>query len=140
MRIRQLFCIVCASCASMPAMAQSINYSSADVPAGASVQLGYYGAAGEACSSEPPPIVDVVSPPTHGVLSIRTGLLTTNRLPSCPGLKLSVEVVSYSAQAGYVGPDAVTFRVKSKKGVESSWRYSIDVKQPPEVQPESNRL
>lgn len=140
MRLRPFFFAICAACASAPAIAQSMNHSSADVSAGASVQLGYYGAAGKACSSEPPPTIDVVTPPKHGDLSIRTGSLTTNRLASCPGLKLPVEIVFYNARTGYAGPDVVILKVRSAQGSESAWSYSIDVKQPSQVPPQFNRL
>lgn len=140
MRLASLFCAIGASFASLPAIAQSINYSRADVSAGASVRLAYYGAAAKACGSEPPPTINVMTPPKHGDLSIRTGSLTTNRLPSCPGLKLPVAIVFYSAHTGYAGPDTVIFDVKSAQGTESAWSYSIDVKPPQHAQPQFNRL
>lgn len=140
MRLCPFFLAIGACCASVSAIAQSMNYSSADVSAGASTRLGYYGAAAKACSPEPPPTIDVVTPPKHGELSIRTGSLTTNRLTSCPGLKLPVEIIFYSAHTGYTGPDTVVFKVKSAQGTESAWSYSIDVKQPPRSLPQFNRL
>ena len=140
MKLRPFLFAICIFCDSAPAIAQSMNHSNVDVSAGASVRLGYYGAAGKACSSEPPPKIDVVTPPKHGDISIRTGSLATNRLPSCPNLTLPVEIVFYSARPGYAGSDLVIFKVKSALGTESAWTYSIDVKQPSQIAPQFNRL
>jgi len=45
------------------------------------------------CIQEPLPTSDMISSPKHDVVTVCSGSLTTNRLPSCPKLKLPVLIV-----------------------------------------------
>lgn len=139
MRYRLVVASLCSISASA-AVAQSTNYSTAQTPAGGAVRLGYYGAAGKGCVPEPLPTIEVVSPPRHGVVTVRSGSLTTNKLPSCPKLKLPVQIVFYRAQSGYAGADRVVFGVKRSSGKVDIWSFSIDVKEASPLQSPSNNL
>jgi hypothetical protein len=60
----------------------------------------------------------------------RGGVLKTNKVAGCPGLKTPAEVVFYLAQAGYVGPDHVKYEVTSENGEVATNDVTIVVKAP----------
>jgi hypothetical protein len=43
---------------------------------------------------------DVLEAPKLGLLTVRKGVLTTDKVAGCPGLKIPAEVVFYRARAG----------------------------------------
>jgi hypothetical protein len=129
MRVSQFLVPAFVACACAPAAAQSTNYASVEIAAGASARIGYYGFAKKDCTPEPLPSIEVVSAPKHGVLTVRTGTLNAKNIANCPNLKLSAQVVFYRAQAGYVGPDQVVFGVKNAEGAINVYSFSINVKE-----------
>jgi hypothetical protein len=129
MRLSRFLAPACIIWAYAPAAAQSTNYASLEIAAGASARIGYYGFAKKDCTPEPLPSIEVVSAPKHGVLTVRTGTLNAKNIANCTNLKLPAQIVFYRAQAGYVGPDQVVFGVKNAEGAINVYSFSISVKE-----------
>jgi hypothetical protein len=126
---------------STAAIGQSTSYSSVDAAAGALVQIGYYASAKKDCAPNPLPTIDVATPPKHGVLTIRNGMVTTNKVANCPNLKLPAQVVFYQGQTGYAGPDQIVFAVTNPAGEVNIYSFSITVKEgPPAKTPQGSLL
>lgn len=114
-----------------PATAQSSHYTSVEAMSGKPLQLGYYASVRKDCAPAPLPSVRVVQAPKSGVLTIRTAVLTTDKLGGCPGLKVPARVLFYQARAGYAGADHVTYEVTTSPGNPRTFDVTITVKTPP---------
>ena len=77
-----------ASFIAAPALGQALNYTSVEAIAGKPVQLTYHADAHKStCTSAPMPTFRVIEPPKNGVLSVRKAVLSTDKVPGCPGLE-----------------------------------------------------
>lgn len=113
----KLFACAIAGLVTAPAFAQAVNYMSVEAIAGKPLQLSYHASAHKSdCAPAPLSTFDVLQPPKLGVLTVRKGTLTTNKLPGCPGLKIPAEVVFYRGREGSAGPDHVIYKVTSSGG------------------------
>jgi hypothetical protein len=120
------------------ALAQAINYTSVQAIAGKPVQLTYHADAHKAtCSPAPVPSFHVIEPPKDGVLTVRKAVLSTNKIPGCPGLKTPVLVVFYQAKEGYSGSDHVSYAVTNPAGQTQGYDVTITVMAAPGVAPAS---
>ena len=114
-----------------PALSQSINYKGADAIAGVATQLGYFATGKKDCSSAAPPSIRVITPPKHGLLTIRRGTMTTNKIPNCPNLQTPANVIFYTGTAGYAGPDEIVYEVTDAKGEVAIYNITVTVKEGP---------
>lgn len=111
--------------------APSMNYTSFDATPGVSVQVGYYGTAHKNCTPGSLPEIQVMEAPKSGVLSIRRGELTTNKIAGCPGLKTPAQVVFYQAREGAIGSDRIVYMVKNENGEIGAYEVTITIKPAP---------
>ena len=77
------------------------------------------------------PTVRVITPPKDGMLMVRRGDLTTDKVAGCPPVKTPAQAVFYQARAGYTGPDEVKYEVTSENGEVATYDVTINVKEPP---------
>jgi hypothetical protein len=112
-----------------PAFSQSANYKSTETVAGVASQLDYFATGKKDCSPAAPPTVRVITPPKHGLLTIRRGTVTTNKIQNCPNLQTPVNVIFYTGNAGYAGPDEVVYEVTDSKGEVSVYNIAVNVKE-----------
>ena len=76
------------------------------------MQLTYHADAHKStCTPAPIPTFRVIEPPKNGVLSVRKAVLSTDKVPGCPGLKTPALVVFYQGKEGYSGSDHVSYAV-----------------------------
>jgi hypothetical protein len=94
------------------------------------VQLGYYASANKDCSPAPLPAVRVTQAPRLGMLSVRRGMLTTDKVVGCPALKTPAEIAFYEARAGSSGTDHITYEVIDFSGEVGVYDMTIEVKEP----------
>ncbi len=113
---------------SATAFAQSTNYTSVEAVAGTAAQIGYYASAKKDCAPAPLPTIRVLTPPKHGILSIRRGTVTTNRVANCPSLQTPAQVVFYQGNADYQGADELAYEVTSSNGEVGVYNISVAVK------------
>ena len=111
-----------------PVAAQSVNYKNVDVTAGAITQLDYYATGKKDCTSAPPPTIKIVTAPKHGLLTLRRGMMTTNKIQSCPNLQTPANVIFYTGSAGYAGVDEIVYEVTDAKGEVALYNIRINVK------------
>ena len=117
--------------------APSTNYTSIEADPSKPLQLGYFAQAHKDCSPTKLPIVHVVEAPTLGTLTVRPSELKTDKVPSCPGLKLPAQVVSYQAGAKAIGSDHVMYSVTYPNGEIALYDVAIHLREAP---PKENRL
>jgi hypothetical protein len=103
-------------------------YRSADVVAGKAERLGVYGNVQKDCTSGPLPTVRVVTPPKHGELNVRSGILKVGRITRCPKLAPTAQGIFYKANPGYKGSDEVSYEVRSASGKVEAHTVRITVK------------
>jgi hypothetical protein len=133
---RALFiaCAAASVCATA-SLAQDINYASVNAAPGKSVQLSYHASAHKNnCAPAALPTVRVVEPPKSGVLTVRDGVLTTDKIEGCPELKIPARVVLYMANPGYAGPDHVKYEVTNEEGKVAAYDMTITVETAPPAQ------
>lgn len=111
------------------ALSQSINYKSAEVLSGVTSQLNFFATGKKDCTSAPPPSIKVITSPKHGLLTIRRGTMTTNKIPYCPSLKIQANVIFYTSNAGYTGPDEIVYEITDAKGEIALYNFTITVKE-----------
>jgi hypothetical protein len=114
-----------------PALTQSVNYKGAETVAGVASQLDYFATAKKDCSPTPPPSIKVITPPKHGLLTIRRGTVTTNKIPNCPNLQTPVNVIFYTGNAGYAGADEIVYEVTDAKGEIAIYNINVKVNEGP---------
>jgi hypothetical protein len=115
-----------------PALGQALNYTSVEAIAGKPVQLTYHADAHKStCTPAPIPTFRVVEPPKNGVLTVRKAVLSTDKIPGCPGLKTPALVVFYQAKEGYSGSDHVSYAVTNAEGQTQGYDVTITVKPVP---------
>ncbi len=92
------------------------------------------------CTPAALPTVRVIEAPHAGFLTVRQAELTTHKIPGCPTLKTPAQVVFYTANAGYAGPDHVKYEVTSEGGEVGVYDVTITVKaaEPGQAPPKGN--
>ena len=114
---------VCAS------LAQNANYASVDAIPDKPVQLSYHASAHKSnCSPGALPTVRVIEAPKSGMLAVREAMLTTDKIAGCPALKIPAQVVFYTGNTDYSGPDHVKYEVKDENGEVATYDMTITVK------------
>ena len=117
------------------ALAQTANYTSAEITTDKPVQLSYHASAHKNCTPAPLPTVRVIEAPKSGMLTVRRAVLTTDKVAGCPAVKVPAQVAFYRAHAGYVGPDHVKYEVTSENGEVATYDVTITIKAPPVTSP-----
>lgn len=64
------------------------------------LQLGYHASARKNCTPAPQPTIRVIEAPKSGTLTVRKGVISTDKVAGCPGLKIPAQVVFYLAHTG----------------------------------------
>jgi len=125
-----LFCVLASFSSALEA--KSTNYTKVEAIAGKPVQLTYHASAHKStCMPAPPPKINVIEAPKAGLLIVRKAVLTTEKISGCPHLRTLAQVVFYRARDGYVGPDHVSYEVKSADGNDELYDVTITVKAAP---------
>ena len=123
--------VVCAitSLTATAALAQAANYKSVQAVPDKPVELSYHASAHKnTCTPAALPTVRVIEAPQAGILTVRQAELTTNKFPGCPNLKTPAQVVFYTANVGFAGPDHVKYEVTSENGEIATYDVTITVK------------
>ena len=126
---RLLFACAIASLTATAALAQAANYKSVEAVPDKPLQLSYHASAHKStCTAAAAPTVRVIEAPQAGYLTVRQAELTTDKIPGCPTLKTAAQVVFYTANAGYAGPDHTKYEVTSENGEVATYDVTITVK------------
>jgi hypothetical protein len=109
----------------------SANFANVDASPGQPVQLNYHASPHINCLPPPLPTVRVITAPNVGVLAIRLGEVTTNKVVGCGPIKTPVQVVFYYPRVGYAGRDEVRYEVISSDGRVDTYQVTITVQELP---------
>ena len=123
--------VACGASGALAQAAPSVNYTSFEATSAKPVQIGYYGSAHKDCTPAPLPTIRVVEPPKSGTLTIRRGVLTTNNVAGCPGLRIPAQVAFYRARAGATGTDHIVYLVTNADGAAGAYDITIKIKEAP---------
>lgn len=124
-----------------PARAQNLgsdNYTAIEAMPGQPVQLGYYGSAQKDCSPGPLPTLHITQVPKAGTLTVRRGILTTDKVAGCPLLKTPAQIAFYEARAGSSGTDHLIYEVTDYNGEVGVYDVTIEIKAPVQPSPPPN--
>ena len=135
---RRFGCVPVLIALSSHVAAQTLNVKSVETTAGVTSQLVYYASGNKDCLSSPPPSIRVITAPKQGMLTIKRGALTTNKVPGCPGLQTPANVIFYTGNTGYTGDDEIVYEVKDSKGEVAIYDIKIVVK--PSDKPKGSTL
>jgi hypothetical protein len=117
------------------AKAQDSTHRSVKAISGQRVQLSVHFTLKRDCSASPPPELRVVTPPSNGTLSIRSGTVRAPQAGNCRNVEAQGRVVFYQSNMGYTGPDQVTVEVKKAEGPTESQSVLITVEKGPPAAP-----
>jgi hypothetical protein len=127
-----LFAFATACVYASATFAEDANYASVDAIPDRPVQLSYHASAHKSnCAPGAAPTVRVIEPPRSGMLAVREAVLTTDKIAGCPALKTPAQVVFYTANMDYAGPDHVKYEVKNENGEVATYDMTITVKAAP---------
>jgi len=131
-----LFAFATASVCVSASLAQDANYTSVEAIPDKPVQLSYHASAHRSnCSPGAVPTIRTIEAPKSGILTVRNAVLTTNKIAGCPELKIPAQVVFYTANTGYMGPDHVKYEVTDENGQVATYDITIAVKAAPVESP-----
>jgi hypothetical protein len=127
-----LFAFATACVCASTTFAEDANYASVDAIPDKPVQLSYHASAHKSnCAPGVAPTVRVIEAPKSGMLAVREAVLTTDKIAGCPALKTPAQVVFYTANTDYAGPDHVKYEVKDENGKVATYDMTITVKAAP---------
>jgi len=101
-------------------LAQSTNYASFEATSEKPVQLGYYASAHKNCTPGALPTIRVIEAPKSGILTVRKGVLSTNKVAGCPGLKTPAQIALLSGSCRLRRP-----RPRQLRGDRREWRRLV---------------
>ena len=129
---RERLTFVAVACASTLiatlALGQTANYSSIQAFAGTALRIGYHASANKNCTPAALPAVRMLQPPKFGTVTVRSAILTTNKIAGCPNLKTPAQTLFYQSRPNYNGPDHVAYEVKLPSGEVATYDITIEVK------------
>jgi hypothetical protein len=123
-----LFAFATASAGVCASLAQDTNYASVAATPDVPVRLSYHASAHKSnCSPGALPTVHVIEAPKSGMLIVRQAVLTTNKIEGCPDLKIPAQVVFYTPNTDYTGPDHVKYTVTDENSQVATYDMTINV-------------
>lgn len=129
-RANYLVAIFVVAIAAIASAEASTNYTSIEATSAKPVRISYHASAHKTnCTPAPLPTIRVKQSPKWGILTVRKGILTSDKITGCQPMKIPAQVVFYQARAGYAGPDHLTYEVISENGEAVTYDVSITVKE-----------
>jgi hypothetical protein len=123
-----LFAFATTSACVCASFAQDANYASVTATPDIPVRLSYHASAHKNnCSPGALPTVHIIEAPKSGMLIVRQAMLTTNKIEGCPELKTPAQVVFYTANTDYIGPDHVKYEVTDENSQVATYDMTITV-------------
>ena len=120
--------IATASTTATAQLAQSSSYTSSDVTAGTSVQLGFYAFAHDNCTPARSPTIRIIKPPRAGMLTVKLGELTTDKIVGCSSYTTPAQIVFYRAGYGDDNIDYLIYEVTSPNGDVEVFQFTIHIR------------
>jgi len=91
------------------------------------INAGIFTTVREDCTAGPLPIVKLVTPPTHGRVTMKQGRLRATNLKQCLGVELPAFIAIYRSAKDFVGEDNFTLEVTGTSGKSQIQRIFVTV-------------
>lgn len=92
------------------------------------IQVGVYINVLQNCTSGPLPGIRLVSPPTHGHVTVKKGKLNGTNYKQCLALEVPGYVAIYRSAPGFSGTDALVIEVTYPGGRSELQRITVQVR------------
>lgn len=123
--------MLCIGLTPSPAMAQfgpTSKFAALGLTRGATVKIGFHGFASGTCAPARSPTIRVIASPRAGMLTIKPGELTTDKISSCSDYKTPVQVVFYQAGESDADTDHLTYEVTNPNGEVEIYQFTIHIR------------
>jgi len=81
------------------------------------------------CTAGPLPVVRLVTPPTHGKVTVKQGKLRATNVKNCLGFEVPAFVAIYRSARDFVGQDRFTLEVVASNGRSQIQQITVTVMQ-----------
>jgi hypothetical protein len=98
------------------------------------INAGIFATVRRDCTAGPLPAVRLLTPPTHGQVTVRQGKLRATNVKQCLGMELPAFVAIYRSDRNFIGEDVFTLEVIGAEGKSQVQRIKVTVMKPSEGQ------
>jgi len=89
------------------------------------INVGYFTTIKPDCTAGPLPVIRLVTPPTHGKVTVTRGRLQATNLKHCLGADLPAFVALYRSAPDYIGLDTFTIEVVGVSGKKQLQQITV---------------
>jgi len=82
------------------------------------------------CTSGPLPAVRLITPPAHGLVTVKQGRLRATNVKQCLGMELPAFVAFYRSAQDFIGQDSFTLEVTGAEGKTQLQRITVTIAKP----------
>lgn len=82
------------------------------------------------CTSGPLPAVRLITPPAHGLVTVKQGRLRATNVKQCLGMELPAFVAFYRSAQDFIGQDNFTLEVTGSEGKTQLQRITVTIAKP----------
>jgi hypothetical protein len=118
--------LVIASSAPLSAQDQVENRTASGQP-DTDIRVGVYLNVKPDCTSGPLPSIQLTSPPEHGKITVKQGMVKATNYKQCLAMEVPAFIAFYRSKADFAGVDVVTIEIKFPGGRTVVQRISITV-------------
>jgi hypothetical protein len=97
----------------------------------ADIKVGIFASIRKNCTAAPLPAVRLVSPPTHGKVTVKPGKLTARNFRDCLATELPALVAIYRSNPDFSGEDVFTIELIDAKGKSQLQRITVNIVKAP---------
>ena len=91
------------------------------------INAGIFTTVRQDCTAGPLPVVRLVTPPTHGKVTMKQGRLRATNLKQCLGLEVPAFIAIYRSAKDFSGQDTFTLEVTGSGGQVQMQRVTVMV-------------
>src|SRR5262245_25794930 len=91
------------------------------------INAGIFATVRQDCTAGPLPVVRLVTPPTHGKVTMKQGRLRATNLKQCLGVEVPAFVAIYRSAKDFVGQDVFTVEVVGAEGKTQVQRITVTI-------------
>ena len=91
------------------------------------INAGIFTALRQDCTAGPLPVVRLVTPPTHGNVTMKQGRLRATNIKQCLGMEVPAFIAIYRSAKDFIGEDNFTLEVTGAGGKTQLQRITVTV-------------
>jgi hypothetical protein len=93
------------------------------------INAGIFATVRKDCTAGPLPVVRLLTPPTHGKVTVKQGKLRATNVKNCLGMELPAFVAIYRSVRDFIGQDRFTLEVIGGNGKKQIQQVTVTVMQ-----------